>query len=71
MQQVYLKLLRKDSFKKKGESTGDLVGIKIANKITKVSKNYKWGDKEIPKEKYISPEERRKIIDNLSSVILL
>ena len=26
-------------------------------------------DKEIPKERYISPEERQKIIDNLRSII--
>ena len=43
-------------------------------KITKVSKNLqqnnsetvtKENDKEIPRERYISPEERQKIIDNL------
>ena len=28
-------------------------------------------DKEIPKERYISPEERQKIIDNLRSVIII
>ena len=43
-------------------------------KITKVSKNSlnnnsetvtNKNDKEIPKKRYISPEERQKIIDNL------
>ena len=43
-------------------------------KITKVSKNAlknnsetvtNENDKEIPKKRYISPEERQKIIDNL------
>ena len=43
-------------------------------KITKVSKNSlnnnsetvtNENDKEIPKKRYISPEERQKIIDNL------
>ena len=43
-------------------------------KITKVSKNplknnsetvTNENDKEIPKKRYISPEERQKIIDNL------
>ena len=38
-------------------------------KITKFSKNSETvtneNDKEIPKERYISPEERQKIIDNL------
>ena len=28
-------------------------------------------DKEIPKERYISPEERKKIIDNLRSLIIV
>ena len=27
--------------------------------------------KEIPKERYISPEERQKIIDNLRSIIIV
>ena len=28
-------------------------------------------DEEIPKERYISPEERQKIIDNLRSVVIV
>ena len=49
-------------------------------KITKVSKNSQQNnsetvtnenDKEIPKERYISPEERQKIIDNLRSIIIV
>ena len=28
-------------------------------------------DKEIPKERYISPEERQKIIDNLRLIIIV
>ena len=48
--------------------------MKIANKITGVSKNSQQNnsetvtneyDKEIPKERYISPEKRKEIIDNL------
>ena len=51
-----------------------MIGNKIANRITKVSKNSQQNnsetvtnenDKEIPKERYISPEERQKIIDDL------
>ena len=51
-----------------------MIGNKIANKITKVSKNSQQTnsgtvtsehDKEIPKERYISPEERQEIIDEL------
>ena len=37
LQQMYLKLLQKDSFKT-AEATGDLTGNKIAGKITRVSK---------------------------------
>ena len=51
-----------------------MIGNKNANKITKVSKNSQQNDsetittdrnKEIPKERYISPEERQEIIDEL------
>ena len=53
-------------------TTGDLTGNKTANKISKVSKNSQQNnletvtnenDKEITKEKCISPEERQEIID--------
>ena len=56
------------------EATGDLIGIKIANKFTKRSEHSQKKnletipiehDKEIPKRRYISLEERQKIIDNL------
>ena len=59
---------------KTAEATGDLIGNKITDKFTKVSKNSHQNNsetvttehnKEIPKERYISPEERQKIIDNL------
>ena len=51
-----------------------MIGNKIPDRITKVPKNLEQNnsetvttenDKEIPKERYISPEERQKIIDNL------
>ena len=57
-----------------GDGTGDLIGNKIANKITNAQKNSQQNnsetvtnehDKEIPKERYISPEERQEIIDEL------
>ena len=35
---MYLKLLKKEQFKKTAESTGDLIGSKIANKIARVPK---------------------------------
>ena len=56
------------------KTTGGLIGNKIADKITKISKTSQHNnseivtnehDKEIPKERKISPEERRKIIDDL------
>ena len=54
---------------KPAESTGDSIGNKIANKITGVSKNSHQNNAEtvanenvevIPKERYISLEERQK-----------
>ena len=35
---MHLKLLQKELFKKKTEASGDLIGNKIADRITKVSK---------------------------------
>ena len=57
-------------YQKTVEETGDLIGNKIGDKMTKhlqqnnsekITNEY---DKEIPKQRYISPEERQKIIDN-------
>ena len=66
---------------KTAEATGDLVGNKIADKstakpspkdVTSASKNSQNEEiqsnevnNEIPKERYISPKERQKIIDEL------
>ena len=56
------------------EATGDLIGNKIADRITKVSKDSQQNnseavknkhDKEISKERYISPAERQETIDEL------
>ena len=64
----------KIAIQKTTEATGDLIGHKFVNKISKVSKTSPQNnsetitnehDKEIPKERYISPEERQKIIDDL------
>ena len=69
-----LKTTSKQAIQKTIEGTGDLIGNKIANRITKVSKTSPQNnsetvtnehDKEIPKERYISPEERQTIIDDL------
>ena len=57
---------------KNAEATGDLIGNKIADKITSASKKSHDEEiqpnevnNEIPKERYISPKERQKIIDEL------
>ena len=61
---------------KTAEATGDLVGIKIADKITNTSKKYLKKSRneeiqsnevnnEIPKERYISLNEKQQIIDEL------
>ena len=68
LQQMRLKLLQKI------EATSDLIGNRIVNSITKVSKSSQQNnsetvtnkhDKEISKEKYISTNERQEIVDKL------
>ena len=65
-----IKTASKSAIQKTAEATGDLVGNKIADKITsapKKSNNEKIQsnevNNEIPKERYISPKERQQIID--------
>ena len=66
-----LKIASKRSIQKTAEATGDLVGNTIANKITSISKkpasesHSNAVSNEIPKERYISPQERQTIIDEL------
>ena len=50
--------------KKIAETTGDLIGNKIADKITSVGKPKKEKKKEI-EEIYIPPEKRQQTIDDL------
>ena len=64
---------------KASQATADLISNKTANRITKASRTSPQNnsetftneaenielDKEIPKERYISPEQRQKIIDDL------
>ena len=52
-------------FKETANATGDLIGIKIADKITAKPYNKDEVINGIPKERYISPKERQKIIDEL------
>ena len=64
-----IKTASKRAIQKLAEATGDLIGSKIADKITSVSKK---SNLELPKEelnthkkRYISPEQRQQIIDEL------
>ena len=77
---VVIKTASKRAIQKTAETTGDLIGNKIADKITSVSK--KKSTKELHnndeteedveitthKKRYISPEERQQIIDELRLV---
>ena len=64
------------AIQKKAEAAGDLIGNKTADKITSVSKksstrsqnNEANDESETPKERYISPEKREQIIDELRLV---
>ena len=64
-----IKTSSKRVIQKTAEATSDLIGNKIANKITKLSKNSvrvtNEHGKEIPKERYVSPKERQEILDEL------
>ena len=69
-----LKIASKRAVQKTAEATGDLVGNKIADKITSISKkstdrstelNSNESNNKIPKERYIFPQERQKIIDEV------
>ena len=71
-----IKTASKRAIQKTAEATGDLVGNKIADKITSVSKKSTKKlptideDAELttPQKRYISPEERQQIIDELRLV---
>ena len=73
-----IKTASERAIQKTAEATGDLIGNKIADKITSVSKK---STKELPNDetevdveratpikRYISPEERQQIIDELRLV---
>ena len=75
-----IKTASKRAIQKKDEATGDLIGNRIADKITNVSK--KKSTKKLPnndgaeedvqitthKKNYLSPEERHQMIDELRLV---
>ena len=61
-----IKAASKRAIQKRAEATGDLIDNKVADKITSASKkSQNEVNNEIPKERYISPKERQKIIDEL------
>ena len=74
-----VKTASKRAIQKPVEATGDLIGNKIADKITSVSKksaknlqNKETEEEDVKrathKKRYISPEERQQIIDELRLV---
>ena len=67
-----LKIVLKRAIQETAAAISDLTGSEIATKITEVSKTLPQNssetvesEKEIPKERYISPERGHKIIDGL------
>ena len=66
-----IKTVSKRAIQKTAEATGDLIGNKIVDKITSVSKRKSNNDDvelATHKKRYISPEERQQIIDELRLV---
>ena len=71
-----LKTSSKRVIQKIVEATGDFIGNKIANKITKISKNWlqnnsetvtNENDKEIPKERYKKKERKLNCINEINN----
>ena len=58
----------KQILKETAKASGDLIGHKIADKITGKPHNKDEVINGIPKERHISPKERKKIIDELRLV---
>ena len=67
-----IKTASKRVIQKTTEATGDLIGNKIADKITNHSKKSGKTEADVErvttKKRYISPEERQQIIDELRLV---
>ena len=60
----FAKTAVKKILKETAKATGDLIGNKIADKITNASKkSHDEVNNEVPKERYIFPKDRQKIID--------
>ena len=77
---MHLRLLQKKAMQKNAEAAVDLIGNEIAERVTKASKASPQDnsvtnkeenigfDREIYRERYISPEQRQKIIDDLKLI---
>ena len=77
---MHLRLLQKKAMQKNAEAAVDLIGNEIAERVTKASKASPHDnsvtnkeeniglDREIYRERYISPEQRQKIIDDLKLI---
>ena len=72
-----IKTASKRAIKKMAEAAGDLISNKFADKITSVSKKSKASqnneteedvERAAPKKRYISPEKRKQIIEELRLV---
>ena len=66
----WIKATSKRVIQKTAQETGDLIGNKIVDKITRVPKTLKKNNPETNKEEILrerntSPEQRQKIIDDL------
>ena len=57
-----IKTTSKRAIQKTAKATGDLIGNKIADKTTEYNLKEANNKVEIPKERYMSPEERQNII---------
>ena len=64
---TFAKTAGKNILKETAKATGDLIGNKIADKITSASKKSQSDEvnNETPKGRYISPNKRQKIINEL------
>ena len=65
LSKTFAKTAGKKILKETAKAIGDLIGNKIADKIMAKPHNKDEVINEIPKERYISPKERQKIIDEL------
>ena len=65
LSKTFAKTAGKKILKETAKASGDLIGTKIADKITAEPHNNDEVINGIPKERYISPKERQKIIDEL------